>query len=249
MKMRKSQNRIVGENSQVKYVENFGSTSLFYECFYDSVIFGKGVGANAVKRTHLKMEKQWEDEYFKKVLEVGSGKGEHLDFIRHGFDEYVMIDLRKTVLNSRWNSDSRIRTLEGNIENLSFKAGEFDRVISTCLLHHVDNPEIALNEIDRVLTRDGVATIFLSCDPGLAVRTLRRITVARNARKKGFEGYSLMIARDHRNHFNSLLEIAKFVFRNREFKVSYYPFGLKSWNLNGYAIITIGSIYNKIKHF
>jgi phosphatidylethanolamine/phosphatidyl-N-methylethanolamine N-methyltransferase len=117
-------------------------------------------------------------------LEVGSGNGEHLDFIKHGFDEYVMLDLRKTELNSNWNSDKRIATLEGNAESLPFKAGEFDRVISTCLLHHVQNPELVLNEIDRVLSQNGTATIFLSCDPGLAVRTLRKLTVARSAQKK-----------------------------------------------------------------
>ena len=221
---------------------NYGSQRLFYECFYESVIFGKGLGANAVRRTHTTMEKPLRGVYFKKVLEVGSGNGEHLDFIQHGFDEYVMLDLRKTELNFKWASDSRIIIVEGNAESLPFKTGEFDRVISTCLLHHVEHPELVLSEIERVLSPNGTATIFLSCDPGLAVRTLRRLTVARNAEKKGFKGYKLMISRDHRNHFGSLLEMSKFVFRKRNFKVKYYPFGIKSWNLNGYAIISVNNI-------
>jgi ubiquinone/menaquinone biosynthesis C-methylase UbiE len=233
--------KIISEAS-IDRNSNFGSQTLFYECFYESVIFGNSMGATAVRRTHSTMEKPWEGAYFKKVLEVGSGNGEHLDFIEHGFDEYVMLDLRKTELNSNWNSDKRIKTLEGNAESLPFEAGEFDRVISTCLLHHVDSPELVLNEIDRVLSQNGTATIFLSCDPGLVVRTLRKMTVARSAQKKGFTGYNLMIARDHRNHFGSLLEMARFVFRNRNFKVKYYPFGINSWNLNGYAIITVKNI-------
>ena len=218
---------------------DYGSQKLFYECFYDSVIFGKSLGSNAVRRTHATMEKPWGGASFKKVLEVGSGNGEHLDFVQHWFDEYVMLDLRRTELNSKWSTDSRIKTVEGNAESLPFETGEFDRVISTCLLHHVEKPELVLSEIERVLSHDGTATIFLSCDPGLAVRTLRKLTVARSAKKKGFEGYNLMISRDHRNHFGSLLEMAKFVFGKRNFKVKYYPFGIKSWNLNGYAIITI----------
>lgn len=239
MRIRKSK-RNISDNEQENY-ENFGSVSLFYECFYQSVIFGKGFGANAVRSTHARMEKQWKYSYFNKVLEIGSGKGEHLDFISHDFDKYIMIDLRKTVLNSKWSSDNRIIALEGNAEFMSFKSGEFNRVISTCLLHHLNNPELALTEINRVLSQNGVATIFLSCDPGLVVRALRRMTVARSARKQGFDGYNLMIARDHKNHFSSLLEMTKFVFRNREIKVRYYPFGLRSWNLNGYAIVTIGN--------
>jgi len=184
-------------------------------------------------------------ENFRRVLEVGSGKGEHLDFVKHGFEEYLMVDLKKTVLNAKWGLDGRIKAIEGNAESLPFQADEFDRVIATCLLHHVENPEKVLNEISRVLSRDGVCTIFLSCDPGLAVRILRRITTARSAKSKGFQGYNLMIAREHRNHFGSLFEIAKFVFREREIKVKYYPFGLGSWNLNGYAILTVGKILSK----
>jgi phosphatidylethanolamine/phosphatidyl-N-methylethanolamine N-methyltransferase len=218
----------------------YGSQKLFYECFYESVIFGKGIGANAVRRTHSTMEKAWrEGDHFAKVLEVGSGNGEHLDFVMHDFDQYIMLDLRKTELSSKWHSDLRIKTIKGNAESLPFETGEFDRVISTCLLHHVEHPELVLSEIERVLSQNGTATIFLSCDPGVAVRTLRKLTVARSAEKKGFQGYKLMISRDHRNHFGSLLEMAKFVFRKRNFNVKYYPFGIKSWNINGYAIITI----------
>jgi ubiquinone/menaquinone biosynthesis C-methylase UbiE len=182
-----------------------------------------------------------ERDRFKKVLEVGSGNGEHIDFVKHEFNQYVMLDLRKTELNSRWNSDSRIKTVEGNAESLPFETDEFDRVISTCLLHHVEHPELVLSEIERVLSQNGTATIFLSCDPGLVVRTLRRLTVARSAKRKGFQGYNLFISRDHRNHFGSLLEMAKFVFQKRNIKVKFYPFGIKSWNLNGYVIITVGS--------
>ncbi len=223
---------------------NYGSQTLFYECFYESVIFGKGIGANAIRRTHSTMEKGFGREVrFNKVLEVGSGNGEHLDFIKHAFDEYVMLDLRKIELDSNWNLDFRIKTVEGNAESLPFQDGEFDRVISTCLLHHVERPELVLSEVDRVLSPNGTATIFLSCDPGLAVRTLRKLTVARSAQKKGFEGYNLMISRDHRNHFGSLLEMAKFVFRESSINVKYYPFGMHSWNLNGYVIITVTKTY------
>jgi hypothetical protein len=38
-----------------------------------------------------------------------------------------------------------------------------------------------------------------------------------------FDGYSLMIARDHRNHVGSLLEMARYVFRDRKLKIDYHP--------------------------
>ena len=40
---------------------DYGSQKLFYECFYSSVIFGKGIAANSVRRTHSTMEKDWRE--------------------------------------------------------------------------------------------------------------------------------------------------------------------------------------------
>lgn len=219
---------------------DYGSSEIFYQCFYQPVIFGAGSGAKAVRRTHQSMEDPYIGQKFDMCLEIGSGNGEHLDFVKHEYQSYTLLDLRKPNLESKWSLDSKIQTFEGNAEKLLFPDQHFDRVVSTCLLHHVDNPEAVMNEFNRVLSREGVGTIFLSCDPGLAVRTLRRITVAKRAKKLGFQGYNLMIAREHRNHINSLLEILKFVFRDRQVQIKYYPFLIKSWNLNGYVIVTVG---------
>ena len=222
--------------------EDYCSTSLFYECFYEAVIIKGGAGAKAVRRTRQTMENPYTGHSFKNCLEVGSGNGEHLDFVRHDFKNFTLIDLRKPNLEDKWRLDSRIQAIAANAELLPFPDRHFDRVISTCLLHHVEKPEAVLTELNRVLGDSGVGTIYLSCDPGLAVRTLRRLTVARKARKSGFEGYDLMIAREHRNHVNSLLEMSKFAFKKRKFKIKYYPFGIKSWNLNGYIVMTVGKV-------
>ena len=218
----------------------FGSQEIFYTKYYENVLFQKGFGSKAVAKTHRSMEAGFKGEHFNQVLEVGGGKGEHLDFIQHSYDKYVISDLKLPKLNKKWSSEKRITPLEANVENLPFENFTFDRVIVTCLLHHVEKPERALEEIKRVLKPNGVATIFLSCDPGFMVRLLRFFSTKHQARKLGFEGYSLMIARDHRNHVASLLEITRYVFRDRNFKSSYHPFQVPSWNLNGYIVLQIG---------
>jgi phosphatidylethanolamine/phosphatidyl-N-methylethanolamine N-methyltransferase len=217
----------------------YGSPSIFYSDYYERIIFGAGTGAKAVRYTHVAMERPFRGKSFHRVLEVGGGNGEHLDFIQHDFDRYVLTDLRKPELKEKWASDSRITVLIENAEELSFENASFDRVVSTCLLHHVERPERVLQEIDRVLKPNGMATIFLSCDPGMAVRALRSLTTMKRAKKEGFRGYALMNARDHRNHVGSLLEMTKYVFRNRRVKLKWSPFGIRSWNLNGYVIINI----------
>ncbi len=126
-----------------------------------------------------------------------------------------------------------------NAENIPFPEAYFDRIVVTCLLHHVDQPEIALKEIDRVLKEDGSATIFLPCDPGLLLRLIRSMTSAKRAKKLGFQGYDLLNARDHRNHIGSLLKMIEFAFSKRKIQVRYAPFHIPTWNLNTYILIEV----------
>jgi ubiquinone/menaquinone biosynthesis C-methylase UbiE len=218
---------------------DYESPSVFYSRFYNSVIFGKGFGPRSIRKTHQQIEGNYAKNFSEKVLEIGGGGGEHLDFIQHGFNEYFLTDIKMPVINGTWKDDVRINCRVENAERLTFKDESFDRVISTCLLHHVEQPKKVFEEILRVLKPKGVATIFMPCDPGLAVRILRALTTARSAKKNGFKGYNLMISREHRNHVGSLRQRARFVFRNRKLNVGYFPLYTPSWNLNGYLIIHI----------
>jgi len=221
----------------------YGNPEIFYNKFYNQMICGAsnggGIGTKATSSTHRKMEKNLKGRHFSDVLELGGGNGEHLDFVSHGFDRYTLVDIRPTDLPKKWSQDSRIVSLIANAEHLPFEDNSIDRVVVPCLLHHVDHPELVLNEINRVLKDAGEATIFLTCDPGLAVRVLRRITTRRIAKRLGFHGYDLMIAREHRNHVGSLLQMTRYVFRNRRIQENWQPFHLPSWNLNGYVVLTI----------
>jgi SAM-dependent methyltransferase len=221
------------------FMDDFGSPSLFYSKFYKSVIFGKGLGPRSIRKTHKSMEKPYLGKHFSRILEIGGGIGEHLDFILHDFEEYLLTDLRIPTLDNEFVKDPRVVCKVENAEQLTFPDKSFDRVISTCLLHHVNQPEKVLEEILRVLKIEGVATIFLPCDPGLLVRLLRNLTTARKAKKSGFRGYDLMISREHRNHFISLLHMTKYVFRERKIRVTYFPFRIPSWNMNGYVIVQV----------
>jgi phosphatidylethanolamine/phosphatidyl-N-methylethanolamine N-methyltransferase len=140
-------------------------------------------------------------------------------------------------LDHIWKDDPRVVCEVQNAEDLTYDDDSFDRVIVTCLLHHVDKPEKVMKEIQRVLKPGGIGTVFLPCDPGLLVRFLRTYTTARGAKKNGFQGYSLMISREHRNHFSSLIHMAKFIFKDGNFRIIYYPFRFHSWNANAYAVI------------
>jgi ubiquinone/menaquinone biosynthesis C-methylase UbiE len=219
--------------------ENFGSQKLFYKSYYKEVMFGRRLSTIGIINAHKQMEKQFRGSFFSQVLEIGGGNGEHLDFIQHGFDVYYVTDINQPLLE---NKDSKnVIAMIANAEDLPFEENSFDRVVVTCLLSHVSDPETLLNEILRVMKPDGVATIFLSCDPGIMVRMVRSLTTARVAKAKGYNGYSLMIAREHRNHVGSLLQMTRYTFRNLKVNYRYYPFRVPSWNLNGYVIIQVST--------
>ena len=103
----------------------------------------------------------------------------------------------------------------------------------------MERPEKVLDEILRLLKSDGKAMIYLTCDPGLMTRLVRRLTTHRAAEKAGYRGFELLMAREHRNHIGSLLTLIKFVFRDRQVKIKWVPFLFPSWNLNGSVIIHI----------
>ena len=229
---------LISMNNEIQG-ENYGSPHVFYSEHYNQMLFGKSSCSSFASKAHKSMEIGYREKFFSQVLEIGGGTGEHLDFVRHSFDKYIISDLRLPKLNKKWSNEKRITPLEANVESLPFEDSSFDRVIVTCLLHHVEKPEQALEEIKRVLKPGGVATIFLSCDPGMMVRFLRVLFTKRQAGIQGFAGYNLMIAREHRNHVGSLLEMSKYVFRHRRLKVDYFPFKVPSWNLNGYIILQI----------
>ena len=88
------------------------------------------------------MEGRLRGRHFSTVLELGGGNGEHLDYVVHGFNRYTLVDIRKAVLQEKWTKDPRIVSLVADAEHLPVEDKSIDRVVVTCLLHHVDHPEV-----------------------------------------------------------------------------------------------------------
>ena len=89
-------------------------------------------------------------------MEIGGGSGEHLPFISYVPSEsYVSFDLRSMVTKEHLKNltgefQSKLSFVEGHAEALPFRDASFDRVFTTCLLHHVDDVLGVLLEARRV---------------------------------------------------------------------------------------------------
>jgi SAM-dependent methyltransferase len=232
---------IARKENQIKLElpNQYGSVRTYYKEYFNNICYGNLIASRSMDVIHKKIEKQNADMYYQRTLELGAGSGQHLNYVKHGYDEYYLTDLKKPEIDKKFKNNTRIRIMAVNAENIPFPEAYFDRIVVTCLLHHVDQPEVALKEINRVLKEDGSATIFLPCDPGLLLRLIRSMTSAKRAKKLGFQGYDLLNARDHRNHIGSLLKMIEFAFSKRKIQVRYAPFHIPTWNLNTYILIEV----------
>jgi ubiquinone/menaquinone biosynthesis C-methylase UbiE len=176
-----------------------------------------------------------------KILEIGAGRGEHFEFVRKDFKEYVMTDISewgKSEIQTILNLDTKISFEIQDIENLSYADNQFDRVIVSCVLIHVNQPFVALGELKRVTKKGGVISIYISADPGVILR-LMRLLVSKRKMKELEAPYSLINALSHRNNAGGLIVMTKHVFKNSKIKLYYYPFRIKSWNLSTHIIVNV----------
>jgi len=126
--------------------------------------------ASAAARRYLsRIDDSFVDHFFRlgvrsgRVLDVGTGPGVipiKIGRLSTAF-EIVGVDLSPAMLElarenlSREQSDLAVRFEIGDAAHLDFAADSFDVVISNSLLHHLDDPGPALDEMARVAKPDG----------------------------------------------------------------------------------------------
>jgi len=224
--------------------------------YYDEAFDGvnnQGMSGAATRFFHMAVEKALtEDMFFGRVVELGAAHGEHVKYVRHGFDEYVLTDLEPHnvdlyALSQSIPGGNGLRHLSFRIADamaLPFSDNSVDRTVHTCLLHHLPDPESALREMRRVLRDGGVASIYLPCDPGLLYTATQSLTTGRKIRKVLREGkYGIspgyLRAQEHPNHYSALYAIAQEVFAADVVLYRGFPFPWVTPNLNYFSVLQV----------
>lgn len=72
------------------------------------------------------------------------------------------------------NGHEKILFVKGDIQTLPYRSDSFDKIVSICVLEHVENDVMALKEMRRVLKKDGILAITVDSFsyPGMS-RALR----------------------------------------------------------------------------
>jgi ubiquinone/menaquinone biosynthesis C-methylase UbiE len=187
---------------------------------------------------HKSIEKDFQSNSGLEILEIGANIGEHLNFVSQDFKTYTMTDIRETKFSDLGNPN--VKFLVADVEALPFDEGSFDRIISTCVFHHLNDPVKGLEEMKRVVRVGGSITVLLPNDPGVMYRALRGITTLRAAKKQGlFHEVQLVHALEHRNHYLSLMSLINWVFGTDKLMIRFKPFRVKSYNLNAFTVVNI----------
>ena len=210
----------------------------WYESDYSLINSSANPNSIAFKYLHKSLEKNFKSNAGLEILEIGANIGEHMSFVAKNFESYTLSDIRQTKFLNQGNP--KIKFLIADAESLPIEDCTFDRIISTCVFHHLNDPTRGLEEIRRVVRIGGCISILLPNDPGIMYRALRKLTTLRTAKRQGLlDEVQLVHALEHKNHYLSIRTLIKWVFENDEIRFSFKPFWIPSYNFNAITVINI----------
>ena len=210
----------------------------YYRDHYEKVV-NTGIVGKFASHYHKLMERDFNGGSFAKILEVGAGKGQHIESVKCEYASYTQTDIREIPHEGK-SFSHKIFSIQANAKNLSqFHNGQFNRTIATCLLAHLSDPEEALREWRRVTAKNGgILSIYVPCEPSLLLRIAQRLSTRRKTKKLGIN-YETMHYREHRNHYFFLSALILDIFINDKVKVLAFPGKLLPFDFKLYEIYQI----------
>ncbi|VAX20814.1 hypothetical protein MNBD_IGNAVI01-3199 [hydrothermal vent metagenome] len=91
-----------------------------------------------------------------KILEIGAGAGFALNHLKTNVHKYFLLDISTHNLKRvREKTEGEIYPISGDVFNLPFPSESFDFILLSEVLEHLNDPLMALTEIQRVLKHGG----------------------------------------------------------------------------------------------
>lgn len=190
------------------------------------------------------IEKSAQNQNFDKILEIGSGQGHHLQFVKRNFHSYEMIDIESNEAKSRVPIEllSKVNFTLGDARDLPFSDDVFDRALCTCVLLHINDVEKVFKELRRTSKNNALLTLYIPCDPGLGYRFIRHFTSHVKQCKElkiEMKDTKYLWALEHPNHYPGVIAKIKYVFKEDQIKIKRFPFPFFSWNANLFSIVKV----------
>jgi phosphatidylethanolamine/phosphatidyl-N-methylethanolamine N-methyltransferase len=220
----------------------------FYLNDYEQVMNSGAVGV-VWRQIHKQIEMPFMKMVNFKLIEVGSGNGQHFNLTKLRTSEYLEVDFREAI-NSNLDLEKAIllgrRFIIGDANLLDNIADEsFDGLLATCLLAHLPDLEIALENWRRVIRPGGKLSIYIPNEPGILLRFARRLTTRKKFSKRGYD-HEYINWREHRNHFPAMRSSIQHVFSSDQITIKNFPFSFFPWDLGLYSLVTINLSSNSV---
>jgi len=87
-------------------------------------------------------------------VDIGSGNSPYKKIILPNVDEYIAVD--KSNIHKHMFQTSKEKFIDADIKDLPFDNNSIDTVILTQVLEHIDDPYKAMDEVKRVIKKDGI---------------------------------------------------------------------------------------------
>jgi phosphatidylethanolamine/phosphatidyl-N-methylethanolamine N-methyltransferase len=202
---------------------------------YDTYNYESKLQSKVMNASHNFLERKFtHEDCFDTVLEVGSGTGKHIPFVRHRYNQYFLTDIDKKALdvaktNINDSISEKLVFKQVSAEDLDFPDNCFDRVIAAHVLEHLYKPHLILKEWARVIKKNGILSVLIPTDPGIAWRFGRHLGPRKKALANGI-AYDYVMAREQVNSCTNLIALLKHYFPN--FDESWWPLSIPSIDLN-----------------
>lgn len=167
----------------------------------------------------------------KRTLEIGAGRGGHLQFERLKSQEYVALELRPELAEIIRTSHPEVCVVVGDCqERIEFPDGYFDRVLAIHVLEHLPNLPRALDHIHRVLRSTGFLSVVIPCEGGGAYSMARNVSARRIFENRYKQSYDWFIACEHLNRPDEI--ISELRSRFSIIHQTYWPLRIPTVGLN-----------------
>lgn len=103
----------------------------------------------------------------RRVLEIGMGAGETTEFLLKKFDDIVVVDVSDSGYKSFIAKQDPLRLknltfIHSSIENADLSGKQFDNILMSCVIEHLEFPVEVLNELSKSLTEKGVIHLVIA---------------------------------------------------------------------------------------
>ena len=201
----------------------------YYQKYYREI--HSNLESNRRFSFHLQLESAYSRlESFPIVLELGAGNLSHSKFLKHAYEIYLLTDIRTIEDATTPEIESGLIPQQAgtyksmaDARALSYSENSIDRILTGCLLLHLDEPIAVLDEWLRVLKSGGVIDTVIPNDQSLPVWLYRFLYSRRKSRKLGFRDFDLVNAFEHHSYYERIFRLVNATFPVDHLEFRHYP--------------------------